>query len=271
MADQGKLASHGNGSRALAAHEIKAPGPRGIREEIMRLATLGYYGIPVHITMKENGKKDTRFPKKYDHIATSQIWKDNIHDILDQFVDPNGIAILTGPSRLFILDVDVGGDKLKQPGMGLWKTLIAQHGEPDTLKATSGTKWRHLYFCMDRTVGLKKLNNFSMVTVNKVNYGIDGRAVGGVIFAAPSAYLGANDTLLHYSWDAKPTQENRGDVKPMPGWVTEIINNRGDGTSAENPKKDIKLSTIFAQSDESNSMPNSEAHTLCGESTFDGL
>jgi hypothetical protein len=165
----------------------------------------------------------------------------------------------------------VGGDDLKKPGMGLWKTLVAQHGEPDTLKATSGTKGRHLYFCMDKTVGLKKLKIFATMTVDNVNYSIDGRGVGGVIFAAPSTYIGADDTLLQYSWETEPTQKNRGDVKGMPGWLTKMVNNQGDGTTAEKPMKDTKLSTTCAQSDDSSSMPKSEAQSPRGESTLNAL
>ena len=58
MADHGKHAFH-DGSRALAPQETKALGPTSIKDEVKRLAGLGYYGIPVHVTLKSNRKKST--------------------------------------------------------------------------------------------------------------------------------------------------------------------------------------------------------------------
>jgi hypothetical protein len=55
----------------------------------------------------------------------------------------------------------------------------------------------------------------------------------------------------------------------MLGWLTDLVNNRGDGTSAENPRNDTKLSMRCAQSDDS--IHNNEAQSSRGKSTFDGL
>jgi hypothetical protein len=182
MADHGKHAFH-DGSRAFAPLETKALGPNGIKDEIQRLAGLGYYGIPTRVFLKSDDKKGTRFPKRWKHIKTPESWKEHIQSILDRFVDPNGIAILTGLSNLYVIDVDVDRNDEKPSGMCLWRTLVAKHGEPDTLKVISGRDGLHLYFKRDQTIGLKKLNNFERLTVKNVSYGVDGRGVGGLIFA----------------------------------------------------------------------------------------
>jgi hypothetical protein len=97
---------------------------------------------------------------------------------------------------------------------------------------------------------------------------MDGGGLGGCIFAEPTWYV-REGQLVSYEWlNGPPSYEA---CKEMPGWVKDLVNNRGDALLAENPKKDTILSTICAQSNNSDSIPNKEAQSLRGESTFDGL
>jgi hypothetical protein len=111
--------------------------------------------------------------------------------------------------------------------MSLWKTLVAEHAEPDTLKVISGRNGLHLYFKTDQTIGLKKLNNFQGLTLKNVSYMLDGRRVGGVIFALPTDYS-ANGKLLQYSWVLEPVQGERRDEKGIPRWLANVINTGRD-------------------------------------------
>jgi hypothetical protein len=67
---------------------------------------------------------------------------------------------------------------------------VAKHGEPATLKAVTGSGGFHYYFSRSGTIGLNKRNNFSGLRVDGTLFGIDGRGVGGLLFALPSQYKG---------------------------------------------------------------------------------
>jgi hypothetical protein len=83
-------------------------GPQGIRGEIQRLAAAGLYAIPVHLRWNaKKGLKVPRFPRKYKHIETPESWRKSLNSAMKDRKDANGVAILTGPSRLFTIDVDV--------------------------------------------------------------------------------------------------------------------------------------------------------------------
>jgi hypothetical protein len=215
----------------------KALGPQAIKDEIRRLGTLYFYGIPVRIRSKQNGKKETKFPSKWKHIITHQDWKQNIKRILNGFYNPNGIAILTGPSNLVVIDIDVGDDGKKRCGLSLWNKLIAEHTEPDTLKAISGNGGCHVYFRLDQSTGLKQTNNFKTLIIDGEFYRIDGRAIGGLIYAPPSAYEGPDGKILHYRWVTAPTMKEDC-VRGMAKWLVDCVNvgrTSSGSTSGSNP------------------------------------
>jgi hypothetical protein len=107
------------GSPAIEAPEAPAPeedaatrnirpassGIINIKQEILRLADHGIYSIPVTISTDADGKKDPSCGA-WRSFQTVEYWKAHIHDRL-RSSKPNGLAILTGPSDLFSIDVDV--------------------------------------------------------------------------------------------------------------------------------------------------------------------
>ncbi|GAQ85309.1 hypothetical protein KFL_002280230 [Klebsormidium nitens] len=123
-----------------------------INEEILRLGRLGVYAVPVRILTDAAGKKRTAFPSGgWKSFQSIEYWKAHIHDCL-QWSEANGLAILTEPSDLYCIDIDVASTRVKrsgaekQAGTELWGELVAAHGEPATLKAVTGSGGFHYYF-----------------------------------------------------------------------------------------------------------------------------
>ncbi|GAQ91661.1 hypothetical protein KFL_008280020 [Klebsormidium nitens] len=148
--------------------------------------------------------------------------------------DANGLAILTGVSGLFCIDIDIStkDEKSKRPGIELWEQLVHEHGEPETLRARTGSGGIHLYFKAD-SPGLKRKRNFQGVKVNGEAYGIDGRAAGGVIFAEPTSYVNGQGELAIYRWETENGPPSYEACREMPVWLTELANNpNGHGHAA---------------------------------------
>jgi hypothetical protein len=59
-------------------------------------------------------------------------WEEYIGAVLDAYENPNGVAILTGTSGLFVIDIDVGESGDKKSGMEFWHGQVEEHGEPET-------------------------------------------------------------------------------------------------------------------------------------------
>ena len=57
--------------------------------------------------------------------------------------DANGLAILAGVSGVYVIDIDVAAKGGKRPGTELWQQLVEIHGEPETLKARTGSGGLH--------------------------------------------------------------------------------------------------------------------------------
>jgi hypothetical protein len=181
------------------------------------------YAIPIHLSWNaEKGKKKSGFPNLYDHMTTPQLWQVSINDMMVQKKDANGVAILTGPSGLFAIDVDVSCKNGKQVGTELWDKLVEKHGEPQTIKARSGSGGFH-YLFRASTPGLKCIRNFESIRVDDVSFGIDGRGLGGVLFAYPSSYVRDDGLIASYEWLNGPATFDA--CQHMPLWLVEIVNN----------------------------------------------
>ncbi|GAQ83541.1 hypothetical protein KFL_001520110 [Klebsormidium nitens] len=174
---------------ASASESTKASGPPSIKDVIMDLAGRGLYAIPVRMFWDSNkGKKDADFPYKWSNMVDRNTWNDKIDAALSEVSNANGVAILTGASRLLVVDVDNSSTPKKRAGIELWDRLIATHGEPSTLKAKSGSGGLHFYFRIN-SLGLNRTRNFAGLKSGGTLYGIDSRATGGIIFAHPAAYV----------------------------------------------------------------------------------
>jgi hypothetical protein len=204
-----------------------------IKDEILRLADHGLYGIPVHIKIDSRGKKQSRFPSTYAHIVTVGNWEEHIGAVLGAFENPNGVAILTGTSGLFVIDIDVADTSDKKSGMDFWHGQVMEYGEPETLSVCTGSGGLHYYFRLDKTTGLHKTTNFAGLTLDGQKFGIDGRGMGGLIFAPPSRYVERADTSREYTWVAG----GDGKINGMPPWLVTLINR---GRASEGVSRNAK-------------------------------
>jgi hypothetical protein len=135
-----------------------------ISAAIKELSQQGLYGIPLRIDMVD-GKKKTQFPTRYEHLMGSvEAWTKYIDEIIaSASVHVNAIALLCGISDLFVLDIDAktvqaSKDNPKagrRDGTELWTALIAEHGDINTLKASTGSgSGMHYYFSNSKSLGL---------------------------------------------------------------------------------------------------------------------
>ncbi|GAQ91602.1 hypothetical protein KFL_008160020 [Klebsormidium nitens] len=227
-------ASNVVGPRASTPNPIKAPGPPNIKEAIMNLADKGLYAIPVRMFWDSmgnegKGKKDAVFPSRWGHIKDRDSWQKSIATALLEVPDANGLAILTGPSALMVIDVDNSSTKKKLPGTELWNRLVATHGEPSTLRAKTGSNGFHLYFKSNSPGLIRKSNFAGLKSGGDLPYGIDGRSVGGCVYADPACYRDGQGKLLSYEWlNGPPSYET---CSEMPRWLCTLVNNGGDSGS----------------------------------------
>ena len=101
---------------------------------------------------------------------------------------PSNIGIATGEgSGLTVIDVDIGAGK---QGAETWAALIAEHGEPQTLMAQTGSGGMHVFFRYNsalKTSGNTYQHNAALVAAG-VGKGVDCRNDGGYIVAPPSRH-----------------------------------------------------------------------------------
>ncbi len=125
----------------------------------------------------------------------------------------SNVAILTGRNRsgLFVVDVDEdhgGADTLHH--------LQERHGElPVTLTATTGSGGSHLLFKHPETGGRQ--------TAGGLGPGVDTRAEGGLIVAAPSLHRSGR----RYTWDNGSTP-----IAELPEWIIVVLQPKPAATSA---------------------------------------
>ncbi len=152
-------------------------GARALREAL-RLAALGYVLVPVTITRREDKKKDAAFHIGWRAGGTSRA------DVLRDWSVQHGcsFAILCGPSGIEVVDLDAA-----EGGPALW----AGQGMPTSaVVVDTPGGGQHLYW--RRRPGAEPddrlVNNAGAVAP-----GVDGRTIGGLVFAPGSFVVGEED------------------------------------------------------------------------------
>lgn len=177
-----------------------------IADVLEAYAQQGLYVVPAKVRATEEGSKEilgTMPHTKGNYaIRTSSEWraaKDRIMECIEK-ERYNFLAIKTGAiSDIFVLNIDVRDkpDEDLLAGMPLWNRLIAQYGEPNTLRAVTASGGFHYYFSYGESLkdGLQSPKNFAGVDYEGQYYGIDGRGHGGIVLAPPgSPEIGLNNT-----------------------------------------------------------------------------
>ncbi len=175
-------------------------------EHAIEYAKRGYYVFPVRrdkTPYTQNGFHDARnIPGTVEPLFC------DYHDV--------NVAISTGPSGLFVLDVDNKADK---NGYAALQALIDEYGPlPETVTATTPSGGKHYYF---RGTG--------PTTTGTIGVGLDTRGEGGYVVAPPSR--GTNGA---YTWDG-PGLDTMEPAE-APQWLVDLAyeSNRSAPTTVTN-------------------------------------
>lgn len=179
-------------------------------DHALRYAGLGWHVFPVKprdkTPLTEHGLKD----------ATTD--EPHIRAWWTRWPDAN-VGISTGPSRLLVIDVDVGLDSSGNPKKGgeSWNRLADElgHAAVNTIRAKTGSGGLHFYF---QQAPEGRLGN----SAGKLGPHLDTRGEGGYVVAPPSQHKSGN----RYEWVANHAP---GDHPPLP--VPDEVRRRLDAAS----------------------------------------
>ncbi|GAQ91604.1 hypothetical protein KFL_008160040 [Klebsormidium nitens] len=112
----------------------------------------------------------------------------------------NTIAIVTEASDILAVDVDV-----KDGGFQAVERMLEEHGLflEDTPRLTTGNGGMHVLFSLSQSAeaGLRNCANRKRIRYKGEPVGIDVRGRGGMLYTAPSSYVGLDGTCRCYEWD----------------------------------------------------------------------
>ena len=114
-------------------------------------------------------------------------------------------------SGITVIDIDIGEGK---QGLQTWAELIREHGEPDTLRQTTGSGGAHLVF---------QYNSALKTSSNTLGKHVDCRNDNGYIICPPSLHRSGQ----RYAWD-----NWTGPIAPLPAHLSKKKDGRG------RPRKD---------------------------------
>lgn len=119
------------------------------------------------------------------------------------------LGVATGaPSGVWVLDVDTGDDV---DGAADLARLEAAHGALSALRARTGSGGAHLFFAFDERAA--ELRNRARLKIGGAKTGLDVRATGGYVVAAPSGHVSGG----RYEWVQRQVPE------PAPGWLLDLL------------------------------------------------
>jgi len=122
------------------------------------------------------------------------------------------IGIQTGESsNLTVIDIDIADGK---GGAESWQEIVAEHGEPQTLKAITGSGGIHLLF---------KYNSVLRTASNVFGKGVDCRNDGGYIVAVPSMHRSGGT----YEWENELNENSIKLISSLPSFLSRRKETRG--------------------------------------------
>lgn len=177
-------------------------------QQALAYAKLGWHVAPANINYLPNGKKQVDFLVPWGTEATAdeatirRWWTEHPYA---------GVVIVTKPSKLVVIDLDV--DEAKSvDGIGAWIELLGPHlgqgGWLDTYTVATPRGGTHLYFADP--------DNRAVNSSSKLAPGIDvrggGSSFGGVVFAPPTNTAKGSYVVVS---DMEP--------QPLPEWLWALI------------------------------------------------
>lgn len=181
-------------------------GGRGLSMEVACWAADQGFTVVAMLQLAEtDGEKKPKEKWRNLGFRSSEEIKSN-----SSFLTRGGVGILTGPSRLVVIDID------GREGEREWKRLCAGHKVPETMEIKTHNG-RHLIF-KSRTLSLKDHDSFGIVEFKtqseEIAPGIDVRARGGLELIYDIGQPERHPTSL-----ARPAV--------IPHWLSEIIPRAG--------------------------------------------
>ncbi len=151
----------------------------------------------------------------------------------------SNVGLVTGPrSGFWVLDVDAGRD-----GLNTLARLEEEHGVIQTRRAVTGSGGQHLFFRLP--VGVDLGNRVDALP------GIDVRATGGQVVAAPSIHP---TTGVAYEWEA-----DVAGIEVTPVWLLELL------CPPAPPKRPYVPPTAIETSDRERSFVSRALTGACGD------
>ena len=168
------------------------------KDEILKwakiYANLGWFVFPLH-SIDENGNCTCGSQSCTDqgkHPRLKRGLKEASRDLhliekwFGEDSEKSNIGIVAGEcSGITIIDIDIGEGK---HGEESWQAAIADHGEPNTLYAKTGSGGMHVFF---------KYSSSLKTSSNTLGRGIDCRNDNGYVVAPPSIHKSGGT----YEWD----------------------------------------------------------------------
>jgi hypothetical protein len=155
----------------------------------------------------------------------------NLGNCLKEFVKPgrNTIAIVTEASDIYAVDVDV-----KDGGFEALERMLEEHGGflEDTPRLTTGNGGMHILFSLSQSAeaNLRNCANREKIRYQGEKVGIDTRGRGGMLYTAPSSYVGLDGRRRSYEWDQEILRD-RSNLRAAPEWLVTILNESGEAPS----------------------------------------
>lgn len=173
-----------------------------------------------------------KFPNRW--ASRGKPWtRANLGNCLREFAKSgrNTIAIVTEESDIYALDIDV-----KDGGFKELERMLEEHGGflEDTPRLTSGNGGMHVLFSLlqSEQAGLRNCANRERIRYHGDRVGIGTRGRGGMLYTAPSSYVGLDGTRRCYKWDHEILPD-RSNLRAVPGWLISILYESGEAPSED--------------------------------------
>lgn len=165
------------------------------------LAARGFWVFPLVFRGKEPATQHGHKEATLDPAEIDRLWSGR---------QTANIGIATGPSNLFVIDIDTKKGKV---GQKTWDDLLAQHGEaPDTLTHRTWSGGRHLIYWRPEGVDIR---NSQGTATSGLGPDLDVRADGGFIVAPPSIIREGDD---HGTYEV----DEDWPIEDPPDWLVEL-------------------------------------------------
>ena len=114
--------------------------------------------------------------------------------------------------------------------------MLEEHGgfPEDTPRLTTGNGGMHVLFSLSQSAeaGLRNCANREKIRYQGERVGIDTRGRGGMLYTAPSSYVGLDGRRRSYEWDQEILPD-RSNLRAVPEWLISILHESDEAPSED--------------------------------------